>query len=94
MIQLGKTSGTVNLFVDTFGIPDRIKVFYQGGLIADTTCFATSGRSGCNAFGCCDGEWCSLPITYSGSSSQMTVEVTPNREGGTGTDWSFALSCP
>src|SRR5581483_2542220 len=79
-IELGKTSGTATLDYNTFSIKDRIIVSYQGSVLFDTGCVGTSA---------------SQPINFAGSSTQLTVEVMPNCEGGTtGTAWQYTVHCP
>jgi len=80
VIELGQSSGTSQFDFDTFTIPDEIIVTYEGRVLLDTGCVGTSG---------------SMSLTYSGSSTQMTVEVRPNCQGGTsGTAWQYTLHCP
>lgn len=84
--EMGKTSGNVTLTFQTFVIHDRIKVIYQGSVIADTGCRATD----------LDPPQ-SFPFQYSGSSSQLSVRVEPNCDpvtSGPTTQWAYKLSCP
>ena len=78
-IDLGKTSGTAVFDYQTYSQKDRILVSYQGSILLDTGCV---------------GESASKPLSYSGASTQMTVEVQPNCAGGTGTAWDYTLHCP
>jgi len=79
MINLGRTSGTFQFTFDTVSQPDRMVVSYEGATLFDTGCVGASGvRS----------------LTYSGTSTVVTVQVTPNCNGGSGTAWSFTVSCP
>jgi hypothetical protein len=79
-IMLGRSSGTSQFDFDTFSIPDQIIVTYEGRVLLDTGCVGTSG---------------SRSLTYSGSSTEMKVEVRPNCQGGTsGTQWQYTLHCP
>jgi len=79
MINLGRTSGTFQFSFDTVSQPDRMVVSYEGATLFDTGCVGASGvRS----------------LTYSGTSTVVTVQVTPNCNGGSGTAWSFTVSCP
>ncbi len=80
LIELGRTSGTFTFDYDTVSIKDRIVVSYQGTTLLDTGCV---------------GESMSKPLTYSGSSTQIMVQVLPNCEtGGTGTIWNYTAHCP
>jgi hypothetical protein len=81
-IELGRTSGTFSFTYDTASIEDRLVVRYQNAVLFDTGCVGTNGPR-------------TQTITYSGTSSTVTVDVTPNcRVPGSGTAWAFVLSCP
>jgi hypothetical protein len=81
-IELGRTSGTFTFTYDTASIEDRLVVRYQSAILFDTGCVGTNGPR-------------SQSIIYSGTSSTVTVDVTPNcRVPGSGTAWLFVLSCP
>ena len=81
-IELGRTSGTFTFTYDTAAIEDRMIVRYQNAVLFDTGCIGTQGLR-------------TQSITFSGTSSTVTVEVTPNcRVPGSGTAWGFVLSCP
>jgi hypothetical protein len=80
-VNLGKTSGTFVFTYDTRFQEDRMVVLYQGGVLFDTGCVGTGGDR-------------SVPLTYSGSNAFVTVQVTPNCAGGTGTIWEFTVNCP
>lgn len=96
VINLGKTSGTVNFAVDTFEVPDDLTVTYDGKVLIDTGCFGSNLlASGCSVSGwCCNGESCYIGLKYSGASTEMTVSVTPNCQGTDQTGWEFLLTCP
>jgi len=78
-VELGKTSGTFNFQYQTYTQKDQLKLTYGGSLLYDTGCV---------------GENKTVPITYSGSSSMVTVEVIPNCAGGSGTLWNYTVHCP
>jgi pimeloyl-ACP methyl ester carboxylesterase len=78
-IDMGRTSGTFNFTYDTYTQPDRMVVLYQGAVLFDTGCVGQSG---------------SVDLTYSGTSTTITVQVTPNCAGGSGTLWTFTVYCP
>lgn len=78
-IQMGKVSGTFNFSYDTYSIPDRMVVSYEGKTLFDTGCVGASG---------------SVKLNYSGTSTTVTVQVTPNCTGGSGTQWTFTVDCP
>ncbi|MFZ5906411.1 MAG: hypothetical protein ACOYVJ_03240 [Nitrospirota bacterium] len=80
-INLGKKSGTFRFDYDTQNQEDRMRVIYQGSTLFDSGCVGTKGTRT---------QW----ISYSGSSSQITVSVEPNCYGGTGTAWEFTVFCP
>lgn len=78
-IQMGKTSGTFSFSYDTYSIADRIVVSYEGQTLFDTGCVGASG---------------SVNLSYAGTSSIVTVRVTPNCAGDSGTQWTFTVGCP
>ena len=78
-IELGKTSGTFDFDYETFSIKDRIIVSYAGTQLLDTGCV---------------GEQMTKTLSYSGSSTQVTVQVIPNCDGSTGTQWEYTVHCP
>jgi hypothetical protein len=73
--QLGATSGTFVFDFEAFSVPDRFEVIYMGDTLLDTG--PVSGGA-------------ALGLSYSGSSSLVTVIVT----GPSGTAWNYALNCP
>ena len=79
VVELGQRSGTFVLRYNTFFQKDRITVTYEGAVLFDTGCV---GRSA------------SVPLSYSGRSSRVTVHVQPNCAGGSGTRWEFTVQCP
>ncbi len=78
-IELGKPAGTFVFTWNTYSQEDEIIVFYQGITLFDTTCIGSSGAPS---------------LHYSGTSTQITVQVIPNCKGGTGTAWDYSVSCP
>ncbi|MBF0538355.1 MAG: VCBS repeat-containing protein [Nitrospirae bacterium] len=77
--DMGATSGTFYLDYNTYTIEDEIFVYYQGTLLYDTGCVGKSD---------------SVPLSFSGTSSVISVSVTPNCTGTTSTAWTFTVSCP
>ncbi len=78
-IDMGRTSGTFDFSYETYVIPDRIVVSYEGRALFDTGCVGAGD---------------STSLSYSGTSTLIRVEVQPNCEGDTGTAWDFTVSCP
>ncbi|GMR20311.1 MAG: hypothetical protein BMS9Abin36_0906 [Gammaproteobacteria bacterium] len=78
-VELGKTAGTFDFKYQTYSIKDQMKVTYEGGVLLDTGCV---------------GESKTIPLTYSGSSTKVTVEVIPNCAGTSGTAWYYTVYCP
>jgi hypothetical protein len=74
--QLGRTSGNFVLSWDAFSIPDKFDVFYQGALLYSTGFVSFTGTH---------------TITYSGTSTQVTVVVTGSAPG---TAWTYMVACP
>jgi len=97
-VELGKTSGTVQYFFNTFQAPDNLTVTYQGNLLDITGCSAT-GPNGVPLNGpvgpyFCNNAICGRQLTYSGTSTQMKVHVDANCAGFSDTQWAFSISCP
>jgi Viral BACON domain len=78
-IEMGKSSGTFTFDYNTYEVPDRMEVFYEGRILFDTGCVRGPG---------------SLALTYSGISTVITVQVTPNCSGTESTGWDFTVNCP
>lgn len=79
--ELGATSGTFDFTYDTYSIKDRIEVLYEGQVIFDTGCVGKAETK---------------TITFAGSSTEVTVQVTPNcaNPNSSGTAWEFEVGCP
>ncbi len=88
-IALGKTSGTFSFTYETFCIPDRFVLWYEGHVIYDTGCVQTG-----SGMGCLFNSPVTVPVSFSGSSTQLTVQVIPNCGGTVGTAWNFRVGCP
>lgn len=78
-IELGKPAGTFDFTYETYYQQDQILVKYQGNTLFDTGCVGAGGTK---------------TLTYSGSATQITVQVIPNCAGGSGTAWDYAVACP
>jgi hypothetical protein len=76
---MGRTAGTFHFLYDTYFMEDRMTVKYEGATLFDTGCVGASGD---------------VILSFSGSSSAITVEVAPNCAGGSGTAWTFTVQCP
>jgi murein DD-endopeptidase MepM/ murein hydrolase activator NlpD len=80
IVQMGKAAGSFTFSYNTYSIRDQMVVSYEGKTLFDTGCVGASG---------------SVSLTYSGTSTTITVQVTPNCAGGTsGTQWDFTVGCP
>ena len=79
VVDLGQTAGTFQFDFETFSQADQIVVSYEGGILFDTSCVGAGGTQ---------------PLSYSGSSTGVTVQVFPNCAGGTGTQWTYTVHCP
>jgi Tfp pilus assembly protein PilF len=79
-IEMGQNAGSFNFDYETYSIRDQIIVSYEGNQLFDTGCVGASN---------------SVALSYSGTSTQIRVEVIPNCSGGTsGTAWNYTASCP
>jgi len=79
VIDLGINHGTFQFSYETYSQQDEIIVSYEGTVLFDTGCVGASGTQN---------------LTYSGTSTDITVDVHPNCAGGTGTAWAFTVYCP
>jgi hypothetical protein len=78
-VELARTSGTFQFDYNTFTQKDQIRVSYQGQVLLDTGCV---------------GQAATHHLNYIGNSTRVTVEVFPNCEGGSQTDWGWVTYCP
>lgn len=76
IVELGESEGIFTLSYEFFTIPDRIEVFYEGSLL-----FADGPTGGGDT----------IQLTYSGTSTQITVVVTAPEVG---TAWEYFVVCP
>ncbi|CAJ0925752.1 unnamed protein product, partial [Mesorhabditis belari] len=80
--NMGSTEATNLQFVyETYEVPDKVTVYYEGKVIFDSGCLGTKGAR-------------TAPLSYSGKSSEIRVDVTPNCLGTEDTGWYFILQCP
>lgn len=93
-VELGKTSGTSTLTLKTFTVPDRLRLYYEGSQIVDTDCIGTGNATVSDAIWTCVAGECQRQVSYSGDSTTINVEVSPNCSGTDDTAWEFSLSCP
>ena len=80
-IELGRTSGTFTFTYNTYTVPDRMVVSYAGRSLFDTGCVGTGVSRSQN-------------LSYSGTSTTVSVQVIPNCAGSSSTGWDFTVSCP
>ncbi|KAI6185004.1 hypothetical protein M3Y97_00657700 [Aphelenchoides bicaudatus] len=66
---------------ETFQVKDRIIVSYDGQTLFDSGCVGTLGQK-------------QAPISYKGNSMEVRVDVEPNCDGTSQTQWHFTLPCP
>lgn len=77
--NLGQNSGTFDFTYEAYGVKDRFIVTYEGGTLFDSGCISNGTTR---------------PLSYSGGSRTVTVEVVPNCDGDTGTAWNYTVACP
>ena len=80
-VEMGVRSGTFVFSYDTQQIPDRMVVSHAGQTLFDTGCVGTNGTR-------------SQTLSYSGTTTSVSVAVTPNCLRAGSTAWSFTVSCP
>ncbi len=78
-VDLGRSFGSFVLDYDVYQVKDQIVVKQGGRVIYNTGCI-----SGAN----------SVRLNLNGFSREITVEVHPNCEGTSSTDWTFTVHCP
>lgn len=71
---------SVELVYQTYGIKDRVRAFIDGQLAFDSGCVGTGGNVS---------EQISLPV----NAQTLIIDVYPNCEGTSGTDWNFTVKC-
>jgi hypothetical protein len=79
IVELAQPSGTFQFDYDTLTVPDQIIVRYEGNVLFDTGCVGASG---------------SQSLTYSGTSTQVEVQVIPVCAGDPDTEWYWTVHCP
>ncbi len=75
MHQLGQSSGTFDFEYEAYTVQDKFEIIYQGNVIRDTGFVSAKAT---------------ISISYSGSSTEITVKVT----GNPGTAWDYTVNCP
>lgn len=79
VIELGKACGSFQFYWATYSQQDRMVVTYEGKVLFDSGCVGSSGTE---------------TLNYCGSDTSITVDVSPNCAGGSGTAWDFTVYCP
>lgn len=79
VIDLGTNHGAFKFDWETYTQKDRITVSYEGKTLFDSGCVGANGTQN---------------LSYSGTSTFVTVTVQPNCAGGSGTAWNFTVYCP
>ncbi|MFD3704038.1 hypothetical protein ACFWUP_12885 [Nocardia sp. NPDC058658] len=80
--QLGTAGPTAfNLVYETYDVPDRIQVFYQGAQIHDTGYVGDQINQGTGS---------AVVTVPAGGATSVTVRVT----GPSGTKWDYTVRCP
>lgn len=78
-VNMGKSAGTFEFYHETYPVPDRMIVTYEGKTLFDSGCNGSRGTE---------------YLSYSGSSSSITVTVYSLCSWGNSTNWDFEVSCP
>jgi hypothetical protein len=77
-IQMTATQGKIRINYEMYGIPDQLKLIYEGKEILNTGLISGNGQ---------------LSVPFSGKSGQVTVQMIGNQEN-SGTEWTYTLFCP
>lgn len=81
-IDLGKSSGSFEFQYETYSVKDQMIIKYKEKILFDSGCVGTNGLR-------------IQPVNYSGWwSKKVIVEVYPNCDNTTGTQWNFTVKCP
>ena len=83
VINMGRFAGQFLFEYKTFTEEDMIKVSQADGRVLFQTGCVGSGNG-----------WTPVMINFSGYSPEIIVDVNPNCDGGTTTQWEFKVSCP
>ena len=81
LVDVKQTSGTLTFKYETQSEEDRMIVSQEGVLLFDSGCVGTNG-------------WKNKSLTFSGTTTDVTVSVMPTCAGGSGTQWDFKVECP
>jgi uncharacterized repeat protein (TIGR01451 family) len=79
IINLGSTQGIINVSYETYEIPDRLQLLYEGNIIFDTKFESTKGE-----------KIVPVRIPVGGQSTQITSILTANSN--TDTEWKYKLN--
>lgn len=80
--DIGLTSTQFLFTYNTYTVEDRMLVFSQGTTLLDTGCVGTSYLGGQQ----------SVTLSYSGTSTTVTVIVIPDCNSGVGTAWNYTIN--
>jgi hypothetical protein len=82
--KLNVTKGAIKIAYNMYGVPDKLEVFYEGGVIWSTE--QVPGNQG--GYVRNNNE---ASISFQGNSNELTVKVTGNTQS---TQWNYTLYCP
>lgn len=85
-IDVHRSSGRLNLWWQSYTVPDEIVLSCADGGLIDG---ASSARISCRA----TGGWVHWIWDYACNSSRIHVSVRPNCDGSSNTEWTFRLGC-
>jgi hypothetical protein len=98
VINLGKNSGVFQFIWDTKTIPDLVEIWYEGRELLQEPCCQTTTSLYPTANTCVGTQGARVKnISYSGSSSFVTVKVFANcstSQSTSGTEWEYLVGCP
>ena len=79
LVDFGYTPVTFVFDYDTYGVPDRVTLTYEGGVLVDSGCKGISDTE---------------EITLTGTETYIRVDVEANCSGTSSTGWDFTVHCP
>jgi hypothetical protein len=86
--NLGKSPASFTFSWNTYGIPDRVIVYHDGAVLFDSQCNGSDLPPPNNAGAGVQN------LSFSGGSTNVVVQVSPNCNGDSGTAWDFTVGCP
>ncbi|GAK52336.1 reverse gyrase [Candidatus Moduliflexus flocculans] len=79
IVEMGRAAGKFRFYHETYTVPDRMVISYEGRTLFDSGCNGAEGTES---------------LSYSGRETHLTVTVSSLCSWGNNTDWNFEVGCP